>query len=259
MAKNLGFRQKARLLLLFLWIMMFPVTLFYFSPYVPYQGLQQQVIAGSILVFLFLFVSSIFLGRIFCGWICPGGAIQHFVEPINPKPIISKKVRLIKYFLIWLPWLSGLISLFLFRPGNYTIDFFFLTHNGVSLAGDSSHFIVFYFVVLLFVLLPVLYGKSTACHSICWMAPFQVIGSFLGRVIGLPQLHVKAKPELCISCSLCNRSCPMSISVQKETLDHGCIKNLDCILCGQCVDICPKKVLSFSFKKVKPGQLWKLN
>ncbi|HAS74626.1 MAG TPA: hypothetical protein DCS67_10825 [Clostridiales bacterium UBA8960] len=36
----------------------------------------------------------------------------------------------------------------------------------------------------------------------------------------------------------------MSIYVSSE-LTEGKIKSLDCILCGECVDVCPKKVLCY--------------
>jgi ferredoxin len=42
----------------------------------------------------------------------------------------------------------------------------------------------------------------------------------------------------------------VSIDVMHE-IKTGKVYSHDCILCGQCVDVCPKKVLSFHMKEVK--------
>ena len=60
----------------------------------------------------------------------------------------------------------------------------------------------------------------------------------------LPQMQIKSKPESCIDCKKCNSKCPMSIDVN-AAVKTGSVKSYDCILCGECVDVCPKDVLSY--------------
>ena len=56
-------------------------------------------------------------------------------------------------------------------------------------------------------------------------------------------MRIKAKPEQCIDCKKCNSKCPMSIDVN-AAIKAGSVKSYDCILCGECVNACPKDVLS---------------
>ena len=37
-------------------------------------------------------------------------------------------------------------------------------------------------------------------------------------------------------------SLEVSLMVQKENMD-----NSECILCGECIDVCPKKVIKYKF------------
>jgi len=68
-------RQKVRKVATIALVALFPVTLYYFSPALSLQGLASGVVTGSILVFALLFLSSLFLGRAFCGWACPAGGV----------------------------------------------------------------------------------------------------------------------------------------------------------------------------------------
>ena len=69
-------RQKIRKALMLLMFALFPVIYYYFSPYLIIMGAAEGIIVGSLIVFASLFVFSLFLGRAFCGWVCPAGATQ---------------------------------------------------------------------------------------------------------------------------------------------------------------------------------------
>jgi polyferredoxin len=79
------------------------------------------------------------------------------------------------------------------------------------------------------------------------MSPFLVAGAKIGRVFHLPQIRITTEAEKCICCKKCDKKCPMSISVCEEVKSNK-IESFDCILCGECVDVCPKKVLKYSIK-----------
>ena len=75
-----------------------------------------------------------------------------------------------------------------------------------------------------------------------------VIGSTIGKMLHLPQLHIEADKEGCISCGQCNKACPMGLDVKQmvaEGKNHNCT---ECIECGACVDVCPKKTLKYSMR-----------
>jgi ferredoxin-type protein NapH len=68
-------RQRVRKVLLLVSMLIFPITINYFSPYLIIQGGFEGVVAGSALIFLSQFLTALIFGRAFCGWLCPAGAI----------------------------------------------------------------------------------------------------------------------------------------------------------------------------------------
>jgi len=56
---------------------------------------------------------------------------------------------------------------------------------------------------------------------------------------------LKANKELCVECRLC-KNCPMSLDVKEKVLG-GNMNDFECILCGKCVDSCPKGAIKYSF------------
>ena len=92
-------RQKIRKTLIFLSAILFPVTMFYYSPYVIIHAAMESVICGSFILFALMLVFSIFFGRIFCGYICAGAGLGEMAGCINNKPAKLGKLKLIKYII----------------------------------------------------------------------------------------------------------------------------------------------------------------
>lgn len=235
--------QSIRKALLLISMLLFPVTLYYFSPFLIIVGGFKGIITGSVLLFALQFLSALFLGRAFCGWICPAGAIQDSCAQANGKPYNGKKRNLVKYF-IWAPWLVTIVLGFLSAGGVKEVNFLFMTDHGISAAGVPGY-IVYFLVVGLIVTLSLILGKRSFCHSFCWMAPFMVIGSKIRSKLKLPSLHLDAHADKCVGCGTCSKHCPMSLPV-KEMVQGDKLNHTECILCGECVDGCPKKAIGFA-------------
>jgi len=60
-------RQRVRNGVLLVSLLLFPVTMNYLSPYIIMDAASQGVINGSFVVFTALFISSLFVGRLWCG------------------------------------------------------------------------------------------------------------------------------------------------------------------------------------------------
>jgi ferredoxin-type protein NapH len=250
MLHQLPLRQRTRKALVILTFLSFPITMNYLSPYLIIDGSANGIINGSLVMFGLMFLSSLFLGRAWCGWVCPGSGMGEIAEPINSKPVVGRKIDWVKW-LIWLPWIT-LIILLAVRAGGYrSADLLYGTENGISLSGSAERPIVFaysiyYIVVGLFVGLAIFAGRRAACHTICWMAPFMMIGRWLRNRFGWPSLRLKADPFACADCKKCTSNCPMSLDVN-AMVQKGQMENPECILCGTCVDNCSKKVIRYSF------------
>jgi polyferredoxin len=239
-------RQKLRKSLLLISFLALPVTLFYLSPILILMGAREGVLTGSAIMFMVLFLVSIFVGRAWCGWICPQGALQDLVASrINNRPIDNTgRINLVKY-LIWIPWISLIALLIIFYGGISAIEPFYHTNHGVS-AASLFTLAIYYIIITLVFLIAAILGRRGACHSVCHMAVFQIIGRSIRNLLRLPALHIKPSQELCNGCQRCSRECPMSLEVTAMVKSRR-VEHPECILCGTCADSCPKHALSFAF------------
>ena len=223
--------------------LLFPIIYYYFSPYLIIVGASEGVINGSFIVFGSMFIVSLFLGRAFCGWVCPAGGEQELCVRLRDKRFKGWKRDWIKYFL-WGPWLSIIALMFYNAGGIKSINFFYQTYYGISIQ-DIESLILFMIIAGIIALLAWIAGKRGFCHTACWMAPFMIIGRKIRNIIRLPALCLKADKEKCIDCKTCSKNCTMNLDVNKM-VKRGDMENTECILCGTCVDVCPNKVIKFS-------------
>jgi len=234
--------QKIRLAVYAFSLIIFPITFYYFSPALPLMGAAEGVVSGSLMLFFMLFISAVFAGRVFCSWICPAGAIQELTLKSRNSRISVKKISWIKY-LVWAPWLILVIFLFRRSGGIESYDFFYQTTNGISLTRFADT-IIYGIIIVIFFGLSLIFGRRAACHTICWMSPFMILGRKLGLSLGVPSLKLKTEPASCVSCNRCTSICPMSLPVS-DMIESGRINDVNCILCGQCIDICGKNTIEF--------------
>lgn len=239
-------RQKVRKALLIISMLLFPVTMWYFSPYLIIQAASEHTVNGSFIVFVSMFILSIFFGRIWCAYLCPAGGVQECVSMCNDKPAKGGWRYKIKY-VIWVLWITGIIVTFILSKGDIRIDPFYMTDHGISISQIGAY-IIYYGVMLLLVIPSMVHGKRAMCHYFCWMAPFMVIGSKIGRMLHIPQIHIEAEKDKCISCGRCNKSCPMGLDVKALVSEGKCHSCTECIQCGACIEECPKDALKYKMK-----------
>jgi polyferredoxin len=248
MIKQLPARQRIRRLLVLLVFLSFPITMNYLSPYVSLYGSMNGIISASLVLFALMFLSSLFLGRLWCGWICPGSAMGDIAEPINRKPVNIRRIGWIKW-VVWSIWIGIVIWMAIQAGGYKSINLLFLTDSGVAV-DIPEKYIIYYLVLALFFGLAFIVGKRAGCHTICWMSPFMILGRKLRNLFAWPSLRLKASPDACTDCQTCTRGCPMSLDVN-GMVKLNKMENSDCILCGTCIDGCNQKVIRYAFSSGK--------
>lgn len=238
--------QKIRTVVITISTVLFPFTFYYLSPAIPLGGSTMGILSGSLVVFAVLFVLSMFLGRTFCSWVCPAGGIQDQIGQGRTKKVPVKKINWMKYA-VWGIWLAGLLYFFREAGGIKEIRFAYQTEHGLSTTSFQS-LVVYGMVVLTFIILSLVFGRRTGCHTICWISPFMILGRKIGLALPLPSLHLKTLPETCVDCSFCRTACPMSLNVP-ELVRDGKITDDDCILCGKCLTACRKETIAWAWRK----------
>lgn len=239
-------RQATRKALLFVSMLLFPVTLNFLSPYVIIDGAFQGIVNGSMVVFGVLFVASLFVGRLWCGWLCPAGGLQEATEMVTRKPALGGRLNWIKWG-IWIPWV-GLIAYAVFSAGGVTqVNVLHLTESGISV-DEPVKYITYYMVVGTIIVLSLTTGRRGFCHYGCWMAPFMILGRKVRNALKTPGLHLKVNTKACVHCERCTERCPMSLDVH-GMVKSGSMENAECVLCGSCVDTCLKQVIQYRFSR----------
>jgi len=197
----------------------------------------KKIHESSLVLMVIVFASAVLMGPLFCGWICPFGTFQEWIGRLGKK-IFKKKfnhfipykydkyLRYLRYVLLFLVVFntarSGLLLFENIDP--YYALFQFWTGEVAVTA----------LIVLAVITVLSLFVERPFCKYAC---PYgAVLGLFnLFRIVPL-----KRNTNTCISCSKCDRSCPMNIPVSSvET-----VKNHQCISCYQCTSddgVCPVK------------------
>jgi len=246
-------RQKIRTGIILISFFLFPLTFYYLSPVLILQSSAHGIINGSFIMFLLMFISALFLGRGYCGWVCPGAGCQEAIISARDKRV--KKGDSIKWVL-WIPWIGAIAFLAIKTGGYQKIDFLYQTKYGISLS-DLNSLMAYYIVLLLLIVLPsFIFGKRSFCHHLCWMAPFMILGRKIRNIFQWPSLQLSAIPDNCTHCHTCNQTCPMSLPVE-GMIHKDKLENSECILCGSCIDACKFDVIKYSFFRRKNPALRK--
>ena len=224
----------------------FPVTIAFMSPAMPILYGFHGIELGATIMFMLLFLTSLVFGRAFCGFMCPGGGLGECLMRINDKGLKNNKLRVIKYFVCLLLVVATIFS-FISAGGISVIDFFAGLDDGWIFLLAPYRYVIYFGVLFGILLSQLTLGKRSFCQCFCWIAPFMIIGTKVSDFLKLPRLHLIADSDSCNGCMQCSKKCPMSLDV-KEMVETSNMNNSECILCGECVDICSKGSISYAFK-----------
>lgn len=211
----------------------------------PLEGLESLLITKSfympsLIGMMIPILVALFLGRVFCSWVCP---VTFFLEIfdrlrkyISGKRFLTNRLLVAKKILWFTLIVELLVSMVLGAP-----LFVFLSPPG--LIGREIMMLVFFQkvafegILLLLILLLELLTRRFFCRTFC---PLGGLLAFLGRKRSL-RVHLHHKN--CTSCKICDKSCPMGL---QPSLGEG--NSSYCWNCGECLDSCHHKALSFRWK-----------
>ncbi|OPY38216.1 MAG: quinol dehydrogenase membrane component [Methanoregula sp. PtaU1.Bin051] len=243
--KSVSSRQNIRRILLIISFLLIPVTIFYISPIIVSMGAEKGIVTGALLLYILLFVASLFVARLWCGYLCPMGAWQEICSPVIKRTVAEGWPNRIKYLVTAL-YLAMLAFMFRNAGGILAVDPFYGTVNGISITSLSVLMIVAIIFASIFVV-AFIAGRRGFCHVFCPIAGFMVAGRKMRNIFRWPALRLSADASRCIDCKKCSRECPMGLDVN-GMVRKGEMEKADCILCASCADTCPQGAITYSWK-----------
>jgi polyferredoxin len=265
----------------------YPVRLFFeLDPLVGLSNaLASHALYRGLLWSLLTIVCTLFLGRIFCGWVCPMGSIHHFFGSLKSESKLGKRLvesnrykrwQATKYYVLFAVLAatvlgSGLVGWvdpfsFLVRslgmsilPGlNYALNAGFqcLEHSRfapVQMAGGALHF-VFGATLLNFkqpyfrqgVFLGILFIFVLSLNLRVTRFWCRAICP-LGALLGIvSRWAVLGLQKDAKTCNDCNR-CVLGCQGGDDPIGSAPWRKAECLLCMNCVEACPEHSLAFKF------------
>jgi ferredoxin-type protein NapH len=81
----------------------------FFSPVIIVMASYKGIINASFIVFVLILLMSLFFGRVYCSWFCPGCGIQEILSLFIKRKSKNSKALYIKYF-IFAIWIGAIVT-----------------------------------------------------------------------------------------------------------------------------------------------------
>ncbi|MDF0590166.1 4Fe-4S binding protein [Candidatus Methanocrinis natronophilus] len=131
-------RQRLRKALIIFSFVLLPVTFVYISCPIITRGASEGIVTGGLMVFVLIFFGSLFLGRLWCVWLCPAGGLQEIYFQINDKRTNDRRLNRLKYVIFLLLFVPLILAVH--SSGGFTeIDPFYYTDHGISIAKEGAY------------------------------------------------------------------------------------------------------------------------
>jgi polyferredoxin len=177
------------------------------------------------------------LGRAFCGWGCPEGALFEIADyltlkmfgrrsPFGPAPNDPAGMRgspvlwgglSVLYLLTVPPFFGIMLSGYFIAPARIWREVTTLSPSRGLLAGTIG--------VWAYIICKYLCGAGLMQMLLGWASP-----------IALALRFDRARFERCTDCQACERACFMGVKPRSSR------PNINCVLCAECVDACRKEL-----------------
>ncbi|TFF63863.1 MAG: 4Fe-4S binding protein [Promethearchaeota archaeon] len=210
------------------------IILGYFNTFGPFLQILPMIIILTILL-----VTTLFFGRLFCGFACPLGALQELISKVQFKST-NRKDKMYKWK-IQIPkkYANGI------RIGFFIFSAILTIMWGINLIQIINPFLgfqLFRVPSIMAIITPIIFLGSVSVASLFtyrpWcrlFCPFGMVSNFTSKY---SRYRLK-RNENCTDCGLCEQICPTQ-SASEES------KKGECYFCSRCIDTCPQDAIEFT-------------
>lgn len=196
-----------------------------FSPMAPFQlqaivlndikALGVPVIAAATVLIVFIIVVLI-TGRIFCGYLCPIGAVQELAYDVPVTKVKVPQKRLLSAI--------RLVVLLIFFAAALALSVGILPYFGIQQFFYLTVASIFFFVFLAILLISLIFYRPF-CRIICPLGALYALAAMVS-------LFKIRRTQACTDCKACEAACPTNEAKRDDAKS-------ECYLCGRCTDTCP--------------------
>ena len=197
------------------------------------QFILPSVFAGVLTVIALL---SIVGNKLFCGWVCPIGALQ---EIFYLLPHRRKRFRFAFYAVNSVRF--GLLLIFIPLLINFGVYIYgyFNPFEILHWPFDTDFWALYAWAVIIIVILFSLISYRPFCHIVC------PIGAVTWLLEHISFMRIRLRKDKCNNCHLCIKVSPCC---GLKSIVEGKRIRPDCYACGKCIAACPTRALDFSIK-----------
>jgi MauM/NapG family ferredoxin protein len=249
---------------------------------------SSHTIAAGMWLSLAVIVITVILGRVFCGWICPLGALNDFVGSFARKKV-QKETKLdrtgvrFKYYL-----LAGVLAaaLFGYHFAGFVDPISLLVRSfSVAVAPAADYLVHGLFDLLYRTRIGFVTAVSEPAYAFLrdrvisfdrslfvqggfigaifvtilmlnfyrrrfWCRYLCPLGALLGLLSRFSILNHRLDSEACDNCKLCLTTCAGGARPNAEGLWRGS----ECVMCMSCESICPQQAIAYQFGRPQPQE-----
>lgn len=187
----------------------------------------QKIHVSAVVLMGLVFFLAVLFGPVFCGWVCPLGTIQEWTGKLGKKlfrkrynHFVPKRIdRILRYLryvvLLWVIYVTARSGSLIFADFDPYVALFTFWSEEVALPA---------ILILIGTLVLSLFVERPWCKYLC---PY---GALLGLFNKIRLIPIRRNQDTCISCSKCDRVCPMNLSIS----DQETVRDTQCISCFEC-------------------------
>jgi polyferredoxin len=216
------------------------------------EFVKSGIINAGLIFFAVALVSTLILGRWFCGWGCHVVMLQDLCgwlmkklgvrpRPFRSRLLIYAPLALALYMFVWpafyrlaiVPWFDDPVHLEPWRAQvHLTTTEFWRTFPGALVA--IPFLLICGFATVYFL------GSKGFCTYGC---PY---GGFFAPLDEFAVGRIRVT-DSCQQCGHCTAVCTSNVRVHEEVREYGMVVDPGCMKCLDCVSVCPNDALYFGF------------